>query len=349
MSEYWVSHKKYFCKYCNIYIADDAPSRNHHENGLRHKGNVERFVRGLYKTGEKRKQDLEEEKREMARVEQAAQAAFARDVGSGLVKPGSSSSAPPKAVAPSKPTKKSDNPYENYSTAASLGYTDPDAARREAEAERRRMEGVAGEWEVVATEDSSIATTVDGPSSSAGPSVQTDGIRSGQKRPLELATDEEDSRTFKLRRRTFGGLGDVYDPGLIPIRVRTKTEEPLSTNTTTEPASTTISGSTPSVAPKWTARGWNKPGVEPDRNSGSSSEDAQPDNELQQLPAKAEPVEDTPEKSILSDIAKTLDVKVEEGAVKAEALESPAPTTSSGMFRKRKIRVNGAGVRERTD
>ena len=69
MSEYWVSHKRYFCKYCNIYIADDAPSKRQHENGLRHKGNVERFVRGLYKAGEKRKQDLEEEKREMARIE----------------------------------------------------------------------------------------------------------------------------------------------------------------------------------------------------------------------------------------------------------------------------------------
>ena len=72
MSEYWVSHKKYLCKYCNIYIADDAPSRVQHESGLRHKGNVERFVRNLYKTGEKRKQDLEEEKREMARVEKVS-------------------------------------------------------------------------------------------------------------------------------------------------------------------------------------------------------------------------------------------------------------------------------------
>ena len=69
MSEYWVSHKRYFCKYCNIYIADDAPSRRQHEGGLKHKGNVERFVRGLYKAGEKRKQDLEEERREMARIE----------------------------------------------------------------------------------------------------------------------------------------------------------------------------------------------------------------------------------------------------------------------------------------
>ena len=69
MSEYWVSKKKYFCKYCEIYIADDVPSRQHHENGLRHKGNRERFIRGLYKEGEKRKKDQDEEKREMARVE----------------------------------------------------------------------------------------------------------------------------------------------------------------------------------------------------------------------------------------------------------------------------------------
>jgi hypothetical protein len=70
MSEYWVSKKKYFCRYCEIYIADDVPSRQQHENGLRHKGNTERFIRNLYKTGEKRKKELDDEKRAMARVEQ---------------------------------------------------------------------------------------------------------------------------------------------------------------------------------------------------------------------------------------------------------------------------------------
>ena len=69
-SEYWVSHKKYWCKYCDIFIADDAPSRAQHENGLRHQGNKERFIRDLYKTGQKRKQDQDEEKREVARIEQ---------------------------------------------------------------------------------------------------------------------------------------------------------------------------------------------------------------------------------------------------------------------------------------
>ena len=72
MSEYWVSNKKYYCTYCKIYIADDAPSRQQHENGLRHQGNKERFVRGLYKAGEKKKHDLEEEKREMVRIDQVS-------------------------------------------------------------------------------------------------------------------------------------------------------------------------------------------------------------------------------------------------------------------------------------
>lgn len=27
MADYWISRDKYFCKYCNIYIADDKPVR----------------------------------------------------------------------------------------------------------------------------------------------------------------------------------------------------------------------------------------------------------------------------------------------------------------------------------
>lgn len=69
-SEYWVSNKKYWCKYCEIYIADDAPSRSQHENGLRHQGSKERYIKNLYKTGEKKKREEEEEKREMARIDQ---------------------------------------------------------------------------------------------------------------------------------------------------------------------------------------------------------------------------------------------------------------------------------------
>ncbi|KAI0085189.1 hypothetical protein BDY19DRAFT_860449, partial [Irpex rosettiformis] len=232
MSEYWVSNKKYFCKYCNIYIADDKPSRTQHESGLRHKGNVERFVRGLYKAGEKRKQDLEEEKREMARVEKAAQAAYAQDVGAGLVKPGSSSAVPSssKEPGPSKPATKPSDPYTNYSTAASLGYVDPDAERRKIEAERRMKEGIVGEWEVV--EVPSTGTEGLGGGQEEG---QVDGRDVAQtdahtdterKRQVEVQADDDDIRPWKLRKKTLDiGFGEIYDPGVIPIKLKTKKEE----------------------------------------------------------------------------------------------------------------------------
>ena len=65
MTEFWKSRNKYLCTYCNIYIADDAPSRQQHESGLKHIGSRDRYVRDIYKSGERAKKELEEEKREM--------------------------------------------------------------------------------------------------------------------------------------------------------------------------------------------------------------------------------------------------------------------------------------------
>ncbi|CCO27180.1 hypothetical protein BN14_01215 [Rhizoctonia solani AG-1 IB] len=76
MSEFWVSKKRYWCKYCGISIADDAPSRQHHESGLRHKGNVDRYIRDIYKTSEKKKKDAAEEERELKRIDAAAREAI---------------------------------------------------------------------------------------------------------------------------------------------------------------------------------------------------------------------------------------------------------------------------------
>ncbi|CAJ0762325.1 17750_t:CDS:2, partial [Entrophospora sp. SA101] len=47
-SEYWISQKKHWCQYCKIYITDNKPSRNMHENGKKHKDNVEKFLRNVY-------------------------------------------------------------------------------------------------------------------------------------------------------------------------------------------------------------------------------------------------------------------------------------------------------------
>ncbi|KAF5351857.1 hypothetical protein D9756_007705 [Leucocoprinus leucothites] len=249
MSEYWVSKKKYFCKYCDTYIADDVPSRQHHESGLRHKGNVERFIRGIYKTGEKRKKDQEEEKREMARVEQAAQAAFAQDVSTGHAK---ASSAPiaSSSSAPRKPAAKPSNPFANYTTAAQLGFTDPDAEMKEI----RKSQGVVGDWQLVEStpaplpvgvQEEDIKPAVDGTTGTEG----VGATASSSKRPAE-AYPEDDTRIFKLSKKTTTvGLGEIYDPGLITIKPRKREE-----NSSTPDASSSLTTTTPnSEVPKWTA------------------------------------------------------------------------------------------------
>ncbi|KAF4567633.1 hypothetical protein EYR40_006634 [Pleurotus pulmonarius] len=304
MSEYWVSKKKYYCKFCNIYIADDAPSRQQHENGLRHKGNKERFVRGLYKAGEKRKKDLEEEKHEMIRVEQAARAAFANDISTGHARQSEAAAGPSTSKDASKPPPKPSNPYANYSTAASLGYTDPDAERLAAEAERHRMEGVVGDWEYVAPSQDTAAT--------ASSTVETP-----EKREAEQPVDDE--RHFKLRKKTLNvGLDDIYDPGL--IRVKKKEASPPPPNPLLAPVAPKATSGLPAATnvPKWTKVQWKKAGADVDEEVRSS----------QELPEESELAnEDSIVKKEEMTEQVATQVKVEES--------TPAPPPP-GLFKKRK-------------
>ena len=50
-------------------INDDAPSRAHHENGMRHKGNVERAVRDAGKNKERAEVEARKAKKEMEKIE----------------------------------------------------------------------------------------------------------------------------------------------------------------------------------------------------------------------------------------------------------------------------------------
>ncbi|KAF9070061.1 hypothetical protein BDP27DRAFT_1324220 [Rhodocollybia butyracea] len=324
MSEYWVSRKKYYCQYCSIYIADDVPSRQHHENGLRHKGNRERFIRGLYKEGEKKKKDSEEEKREMARIESAAQAAFSQDIGAGRAKASSSSVLSSSSSKSSqKPPPKSSNPFANYSTAASLGFTDPDAERAEAEAARRQTQGIAGEWQVV---------DVSADPASTGGSASTSALDEGQeilKRPAEEYPD--DARNFKLRKKTLSaGLGEIYDPGLIklkPKKKEVKEEEE-------EKASVVADSSEPhaSEKPKWTPLQWKRPS-EPESNA-TVDEASEPSESS--APVKSESSDDKKSTSPEPPL------KAEPQETKPSAMPEPVP--SGGMFRKRKVAA-GSGSR----
>ncbi|KAH7108238.1 hypothetical protein BKA62DRAFT_667159 [Auriculariales sp. MPI-PUGE-AT-0066] len=204
MSEYWVSKKKYYCKYCDVYIADDAPSRNQHEGGMRHQGNKERYVRNLYKTAERKKKDDEEEAREMKRIEAVAQAAYAVDVGAG--RGGGPSIPGPSTTRSTAPTKLAKT-AASYTTAADLGIVDEDEVKRAAEAAVRQNEGRIGAWEAIAPSAAQPSNPASVPS----------------KRPAERDSrtydDEDDTRAFQVKKRKLAaGLGDIYDPGVITVR-----------------------------------------------------------------------------------------------------------------------------------
>ncbi|KAH9979056.1 hypothetical protein BGW80DRAFT_714102 [Lactifluus volemus] len=343
MSEYWVSKKRHFCKYCDVYIADDVPSRQHHENGLRHKGNVERFVRGLYKAGEKRKKDAEEEKREMMKIERAAGAAFAQDVGAGRAQYSApKGSSAPAASSSSRQPHKSGG-ISDYSTPESLGYTDPDIERALAEAERRRTQGVVGEWQIV-------ESTPTEPPSETGETTQNvaDHQETNNKRTAPDPAEDDEGR-WKLRKKTATvGLGEIYDPGIIVIKpkpkVETKEEDQdkqlPNTNSTTSDAKIT----------KWAPVKWKKAGEPTEDADGAANSTPAGDTASTET---AEPTPDPPNENIVTKNVSgpVLNTSVKEEPLHVKLEESPsgdAGPSQGSLFRKRKAPVGGgAGSRGR--
>lgn len=374
MSDYWVSRKKYFCKYCDIYIADDAPSRQHHENGMRHKGNVERFVRGIYKAGEKRKRDGEEEAREIARVDrvesvltikvletltcrlwlQAAQLAYSADLASGNGAGSSGSKLPPPPVAaapiaPRKPIAKPSNPYANYSSAASLGIIDPDVARAKAEAEMRRKEGAVGAWSYVPIEPSNtIANDEEMLEHGIKPDRDNEADTKNDESVAPGASsttndDEPDARSFKFRKRVVAtGLGEIYDPGIITVTPRTLTtlDQKKEVTSPDPPVPDEIKSiSTPSDK-KWTKIEWKRT-VQPVKTNEapSSADDSAFRRDFVPLPPSAVPA------PVVADAPQVKLEDHDESATPALLVE-PLPTPN--LFKKRRAPTGAlAGARAR--
>jgi WW domain-binding protein 4 len=369
MSEYWVSKKRYFCKYCEVYIADDAPSRQHHENGLRHKGNVDRFVRGLYKVGEKRKKDADEEKREMMRIEQvcfhsffhpslsnslygkAASAAFAQDVGAGRAQyPTTASSSSSSAAASSGKKPRKSGGISDYSTPESLGYTDPDIERALAEAERRRTQGVAGDWQMIESAPAEPPVTGEEPQH-VGDMQNAEGDQgtNSNKRAVPDPADEDEGR-WKLRKKIATvGLGEIYDPGIIAIKPKTKAEEVKEEETARQAKQPSVGISTPrdinaTPALKWAPVKWKKAGEPADATSGATTSGSDGDTALREgargAPTDPSTADEGPAAASVTDVS----VKEEPLPVKPEETATPSgESASSGgsLFRKRKAPLGG--------
>lgn len=125
----------------------------------------------------------------------------------------------------------------------------------------RRSQGIAGEWQILTPLQPPVGTKEEETDETAESSTGEVGV----KREADAPPDEEDTRAFKLRKKTLNrGLGEIYDPGLIPIKIKKKEEviPPI-----VEPTSTTTSSS---AALKWTPTQWKRPGD----NSRQQKEDS---------------------------------------------------------------------------
>jgi WW domain-binding protein 4 len=187
-----------------------------------------------------------------------------------------------------------------------------------AEAERRRTQGVAGEWEAVeqpmSSEDNGEGNTM---------------AESSKKREAEGPLELEDTRSFKLRKKIAPSVTDAWDADLIPIKLKPKkkSETPEPGEGVKEEEESAQSGGEAPI--KWTSRGWKRPEDEPDETLNSPI--------LKNEEAEAEVIA-PPEPAVT--VSKP-DVKEETG-VPPMKLEPSAdtPSETGAVFRKRKLGGN---------
>jgi len=181
-----------------------------------------------------------------------------------------------------------------------------------AEAECRRTQGMAGEWEVVEQPTSDKVND------------EANTMPESSKREAEGPPDSEDTRSFKLRKKVLSSVIDDGDADLIPIKLKpkkTELSEP-SEGVKKEEESSKPTGLTPI---KWTSRGWGRP-----------------EDELNGIPNSATPkVEEVETKSTALPESVDLEVK-EEPETSSLKLEPPTETVGETgvMIRKRKFGGN---------
>ena len=209
MTDVWVSRKRWTCKYCNVTINDDVPSRRHHESGSRHKKNLAQALDHLHKVkDEKRRKDLQTQS-EIQRIESAAKRDFQRyDIGGHRnqqvpVELNKTSSVPNSSVSKSwRPIDK----FSAYTTADSLGISHELEAQWKDRRARTLMVAEPGEWEDV-TNSTENSTRVPSTATSVGQNSanRVDSIRA-------TTSDGDKARAFNIRERTMEDSGEEKRP-----------------------------------------------------------------------------------------------------------------------------------------
>ncbi|CAM9459683.1 unnamed protein product [Scytosiphon promiscuus] len=80
MASYWVSQERYFCKYCKVWLSNHKASIRNHDQGKKHVEIVAEFFRKKREDKLKGAQSESDLKRQMDRIEKAAQRAHEKDL-----------------------------------------------------------------------------------------------------------------------------------------------------------------------------------------------------------------------------------------------------------------------------
>ncbi|CDR99365.1 uncharacterized protein SPSC_04016 [Sporisorium scitamineum] len=243
MADVWISRKRWTCKYCDITINDDLPSRRHHETGVRHKQNVQKALADLYRKGEQERKDAEHMRKEMARIEALAAESHAKDLASSD-DPAASSSQQPAPSAASSSSSKLATPsrVKPQSGLSSL----PHQSTRPLAEEKPQPIAQPGEWEQV--QPVSSAST-----SYANETSDRDRARSFRMREklarLNDSDNESDLKNIKIKKRPRKQLDAQDGPSLLPIGVKKEQADPADTVKEEADASSRPYGTSTAAAP----------------------------------------------------------------------------------------------------
>lgn len=218
MSTPWISRPRWTCTYCNITINDDVPSRTQHENGLRHKGNVERSLREAYKKSERERIEEREAKKSMQEIERLANIRHQQDVGELEAGPSNQERIAtseekrkePKQLAKWKPSDK----LATYGSAMPI-YADEQSKldemhkkQLEQEEIERKKEGTAGAWQTVeqtpALTDSKIQSSDNTTRTSTQASSSSYKVRE-KKGNYHDNNEEDEIASIKVKKRIRTG------------------------------------------------------------------------------------------------------------------------------------------------
>ena len=269
MADVWIGRKRWTCTYCQVTINDDVPSRQHHESGMRHKNNVERALRGLYKDTAAQRREAERHAREIAEIEYAAGRAHRKQDGAeaAQVQGGAGDAPAPKAWAPS-------DKMATYTTAKALGVRDEDEQAWQAQFARRKAAARVGEWETVAAAPRAVRDDAAEPVA-AVPAAQD----------AAPVTERQHARSFVLREQTLGNEEDEALPEIVVKRRRTDAGEPRVKEEPQEPRVKKEHGEEPHVK--------EEPREEPHKDPHEEPRSTPP----RAAPVKEEPADDAPRTS----------------------------------------------------